>query len=141
MSSVSFSYQSPFAWPKQKRALKEFLLQLATREGHQLENLSFVFCSDRFLLGINRSYLNHDDYTDIITFNLGGVPGIVEGEIYISVDRVRENAKLHGEPLEREVHRLIFHGLLHLCGYKDKLNADQQVMRQKEDFYLARYFR
>jgi len=114
---------------------------MATRERHPLERLSFVFCSDRFLLDMNRSYLRHDDYTDIITFDLGGVPGIVEGEIYISVDRVRENAKLHREPLEREVHRLIFHGLLHLCGYKDKLNEDQQVMRQKEDFYLARYFR
>jgi rRNA maturation RNase YbeY len=141
MPEVFFSYQSSFAWPKQKKELKKFLIQMAAREGYRLDSLSFVFCSDSFLLGINRTYLKHDDYTDIITFNLGERASSVEGEIYISIDRVRENAKRHGEPLEREVHRLIFHGLLHLCGYKDKLKADQVVMRQKEDFYLVRYFR
>jgi probable rRNA maturation factor len=141
MSAVSFSYQAPFAWPKQKRLLKKFLVQMAVLEGRQLESLSFVFCTDAFLLEINRTYLKHDDYTDIITFDLGGFRGKIDGEIYISIDRVRENAQLHKESLEREVHRLLFHGLLHLCGYKDKLKADQLLMRQKEDFYLVRYFR
>jgi probable rRNA maturation factor len=141
MSTVSFSYECGFARPKKKKALRQFLISLAQREGYELVNLSYVFCSDNYLLKINQGFLKHDDFTDIITFDLGGHKTQIEGEIYISVDRVRENAKLHGQLLEREVHRLVFHGLLHLCGYKDKLNADQRVMRKKEDFYLARYFR
>lgn len=98
-----------------------------------------MFCSDEFLLQINREYLQHDYYTDIITFDLSDPGGPVRGEIYISVDRVRENAKDLGTTLRKELLRVIFHGALHLCGYKDKTRQEQARMRDLEEKYLALY--
>ncbi len=123
-------------------------------------NLSFVFCSDEYLLGINRQFLQHDYYTDIITFPLSDSEEELEAEIYISVDRVRENAgkfkeqrakskaqKAKGkeqnlkskEDFNGELNRVIFHGVLHLLGYKDKTKANQLEMREMEDLWLKRY--
>lgn len=84
--------------------------------------------------------MQHDFYTDIISFELGNSSSI-EGEIYISVDRIRENAELLGKTIKEELHRVIFHGALHLCGYKDKLKKEQLDMREKEDRYLQQYFK
>lgn len=102
--------------------------------------MQYVFCSDEYLLEINRQYLQHDFYTDIISFELGD-SFVTEGEIYISVDRIRENAGILGKTIKEELHRVIFHGALHLCGYKDKLKKDQLEMRKKEDRYLQKYFK
>lgn len=140
MAKISFSYQKAYSGPAQKARLRGFLVELAGREGYGIGELGYVFCSDDYLLSINREYLSHDTYTDIVTFDLRDTPGVIRGEIYISLDRIRENAKTYGQPVTRELHRVMFHGLLHLCGYKDTLKAQKDTMRQKEDFYLRRYF-
>lgn len=125
---------------RQRNALKMFLKKLFTREGKRLESLTYIFCSDDYLLPMNQSYLGHDTLTDIITFDLSekGSKDIT-GEIYISVDRVRENAQLYKSTQNKELHRVIFHGALHLCGYKDKSPRQSQQMREKEEEYLRRY--
>ncbi len=111
------------------------------KENRKLNNLSVVFCSDSYLLKINQTYLHHDYYTDIITFNLSQAGSdAIDGEIYISIDRVRDNAKALQVTIKQELHRVIFHGSLHLCGYKDKKPADIALMRKKEDYYLNSYF-
>ena len=104
-----------------------------------MDSLLYIFCTDQYLLDINRRYLKHDDFTDIISFELSTDPGRVHGEIYISLDRVRENAGALGVSFKEELHRVVFHGALHLCGYKDKLKSDQLVMREMEDRYLNLY--
>ena len=105
-----------------------------------VSSLSIVFCSDEFLLDINRNYLKHDYYTDIITFNLSQPASPVEGEIYISVDRVKENAASEKASFTHELHRVIFHGVLHLCGFTDKSAADKATMTKQENVLLNRYF-
>jgi rRNA maturation RNase YbeY len=119
-----------------KTILKTLLSDLFRKEGKQLAGLSIVFCSDEYLLELNRQFLQHDYYTDILTFLMSerGVP--VEGELYISITRVRDNARDLGVPALHELRRVILHGALHLCGYKDKLKKDQALIRQKEDRYL-----
>ena len=120
-----------------KSALKQSVNLLCKKEGFTIKHLSYVFCSDLFLLDINQRFLNHDTFTDIITFDLSEqINKLIEGEIYMSIDRIRENASKLGEPFDREFKRVMFHGALHLCGYKDKTKADKTVMRGKEDFYL-----
>ncbi|TDW99704.1 rRNA maturation RNase YbeY [Dinghuibacter silviterrae] len=118
---------------KGRKVLKEHLQELFRREGFTLRSLQYVFCSDPYLLQINRDFLKHDYYTDIVTFELGEDPEVIEGEIYISIDRVRENARDLTVPFQQELLRVIFHGALHLCGYKDKTPAQQKQMRAKED--------
>jgi len=120
--------------------LKAFLKRLFKSEKKQLKNLNYIFCSDKELLKINQNFLNHNFYTDILTFDLSSYPGIIDGEIYISIERVRENANSLGLSIKSELHRVIFHGALHLCGYKDKKENEQNEMRNKEDFYLSEYF-
>lgn len=119
-----------------KTRLKSLLADLFQREGRRLGGLSVVFCSDEHLLEMNRQFLQHDYYTDILTFELSEKRAPVEGELYISVDRVRENARQLGVSAKEEMLRVILHGALHLCGYKDKLKKDRLIMRQKEERYL-----
>lgn len=119
-----------------KTVLRSVINELFHKEGKQLEELSIVFCSDNYLLTLNQQFLQHDYYTDILTFTMSERGAPVAGELYISVDRVRDNARLIGVPTLHELHRVIFHGALHLCGYKDKLKKDQAIIRQKEDRYL-----
>lgn len=118
--------------------LKSFIETLFKSERKQLSAINYIFCSDRRLLEINQQFLNHDYFTDIITFDLSEGKA-TEAEIYISVDRVRENAKGLGGSFKSEFHRVIFHGALHLCGYKDKKLVDIKKMREKESFYLNKY--
>jgi rRNA maturation RNase YbeY len=118
-----------------KRSLKLFIEQLFQNEGKKAGNVQYVFCSDDYLLEVNRRFLEHDYYTDIITFDLNGEDG-VDAEIYISIDRVKENAREFGEPRTRELLRVIFHGALHLCGYGDKTKSEITLMREKESEYL-----
>ena len=124
----------------ERTRLKAFIVALFKKEGRRLEDIRYIFCSDDYLLEINRQYLKHDYYTDIITFGLSNPGQPINAEIYISIDRVRENALIFKTPIKRELHRVIFHGALHLCGYKDKKSQEQQVMRKMEDKYLGQYF-
>lgn len=105
-------------------------------EKKSLAHISYIFCSDDYLLKINQEYLQHDFYTDIITFDLTEENGII-GEVYISVDRIKENAKKYSSSFLVESHRVIFHGALHLCNYEDKTKANKLIMTKKEDYYLT----
>lgn len=124
----------------QRKKLKLFIGNLFQRETKPLLSLNYIFCSDDFLLSINKEFLNHDQYTDIITFSLSQPNQPIEGEIYISVDRVKNNAAILGEDQNVELHRVIFHGALHLCGYKDKAMQDKKAMTSAENKYLSLYF-
>ena len=124
---------------KAKTEIKDVLISIFRKEKINLERLDYIFCSDEYLLGINRQFLKHDYYTDIITFDLSGSAGIT-GEVYISIDRVKENAGSINITFREEVARVIFHGALHLCGYKDKKPGDQRLMRKKEAEWLDKYF-
>ncbi len=109
-------------------------------EDASYSSLAYIFCSDEYITEINTNFLKHDYTTDIITFNMGD-KNAIEGEIYISVETVRENASLFNTGFSEELHRVIFHGALHLCGYKDKSKKDAVLMRQMEDKYLDLYFK
>jgi probable rRNA maturation factor len=120
--------------------VKPWISSIAQREGNPIFYLSYVFCSDDFLLSINQDYLNHNYFTDVITFDMSE-PGdvLISGEIYISIDRVKENALLHKDPFFNELLRCIAHGLLHLCGYNDSSNQEKVLFRQLEDKYISYY--
>lgn len=142
MNEVQFFFLQPVSVLKQRLALKSFLQKTAHKEGRPLASLNIIFCSDDYLLNINKQYLNHDYYTDIITFDLSeSKKGLVTAELYISYDRVKDNARQMKATTTKELHRVIFHGLLHLLGYKDKSTKDQMEMRKMEDKLLAKYFR
>jgi probable rRNA maturation factor len=136
MNNIHFFFHQTPPFLKDKRKLKSFIGELFKREKKNLESLSYIFCKDEYLLGINQQFLKHDYYTDIITFNLAKAQDIIEGEIYISVDRVKENAQTEAVSFTNEIHRVIFHGALHLCGFRDKIAADKRQMRNKENKYL-----
>ena len=125
---------------RERSRLKDFLPLIFKKEKKQLAEIQYIFCSDDYLLRINKQYLDHDYYTDIITFDLSEPGEPINAEIYISVDRVRDNARSFGTSLKKELHRVIFHGALHLCGYRDKKQQEEQLMRKMEDQYLALYF-
>ena len=122
---------------KNKRIISSWITDTIKEEEKQLEEISYIFCTDDYLLKINQEHLDHDTYTDIITFDYTE-DGIISSEIYISVDRVRENAKNLGVGALDEMHRVIIHGVLHLCGYKDKSDLQSQEMRGKENYYLRK---
>ena len=123
-----------------KRALKAYLKLLFADEETELRSLTYIFCSDEYLLKINNEFLLHDYYTDIVTFSLENRGDPVVGEVYISIDRVKDNATLWSTRFIIELHRVIFHGALHLCGYKDKSITQQKRMRAEEEKHLAHYF-
>jgi probable rRNA maturation factor len=141
MSAIHFFFPAPVAGLRKRNALKSFLSKTAKNNKRPIESLNVIFCSDDYLLEINRSYLQHDYYTDIITFDLSSSPkSPITAELYISIDRVKDNARQMGTTIQRELHRVIFHGLLHLVGYKDKSPRDQKQMREKEEQLLRKYF-
>lgn len=121
---------------KNRTEIKKWIKKSVIKEGYKLGELSFNFCSDEELLKINIEHLNHDFYTDIITFELNE-DGVVIGDIYISIDRVKDNAKQQGTIFTNELMRVLIHGVMHLCGYKDKTKKDAALMREKEDYYLS----
>lgn len=146
-----------------KKELKQFITEQAIKAGYKIKSISYVFCSDEYLLDINRRFLNHDYYTDIITFPLSNDLNNIESEIYISIDRVKENAENFGpmtddrrlmkksanstarhpssifRPFDLELQRVVFHGVLHLLGYKDKTNIQKAEMRKMEDLWIRRF--
>jgi rRNA maturation RNase YbeY len=129
-------FNEDIAFPKvKKRITSSWIKQVIFLEEKRVGDISFIFCSDEYLLDVNRKYLNHDYYTDIITFD--DVEGnVINGDIIISVDRVKENSIEFQTSFENEIHRIIIHGVLHLLGYKDKVKKDKILMTQKEDLYL-----
>ena len=126
---------------RSRTELKTFINKQCLKEGVHIETLQYVFCSDTFLLDINKRFLNHNFYTDIISFDLSEQKGRLIGDVYISIDRVKENAKTEGSLYTHELLRVIFHGALHFCGYKDKKPADQKTMRSMEDKWLKAYLK
>ena len=123
---------------KNKGLVRKWIKQTIIDESHKLRELNFIFCSDQYLLSINQQFLNHDTYTDIITFDNSDKEGLIIGDIFISVDRVQENAESFKTKMEDELQRVMIHGTLHLLGYPDKGKEAKAIMTQKEDFYLSR---
>jgi rRNA maturation RNase YbeY len=121
--------------------LKRFIEEIFEKEKKNVDMVNFIFCSDKIILEINRQYLNHNYYTDIITFGLFEKNEAIYADVYISVDRVRENSKKYISTLKIEILRVVFHGTLHLCGYSDKKKAEKKIMKQKEDFYISSYLK
>ena len=144
MSKKVFPVQFHFLTPctlADRQMLKGFITSIFKKEKRPLESILFVFCDDKTLLNLNMQFLKHDYYTDILSFPLSGPRKTLVGEIYISVQRVRENAANLDSSFREELHRVIFHGILHFCGFKDKTQADIRQMRKKEDKYLVSYFK
>ncbi|HEX7906351.1 MAG TPA: rRNA maturation RNase YbeY [Chitinophagaceae bacterium] len=140
-SKVCFFFESVKPTLRHRTELKQFIESIFRKERKALKHLNYVFCTDNQLLQINRDYLKHNYFTDIISFDLSETSLVMEGEIYISIDRVRDNASDHLVSFNSELHRVIFHGALHLCGYKDKLKEDKIKMRAMENKYLAMYLK
>lgn len=124
---------------KEKAKIKNWLIQIAVAENKLFQRLNIIFVSDEYELILNQSFLKHDYYTDIITFDYSDQKEIIIGEMYISGDRVKENASKFKIKLFDEALRVMAHGLLHLCGYEDYSVSDKQIMRGKEDYYLSLY--
>lgn len=131
---ITFNYQTNFELRNQSR-IEEWITRTVNAEDCELETINYVFCTDEYLHNLNVKYLDHDTLTDIITFDYS-VGKRLQGEIYISIDRVRENAHDFKQDFETELHRVIIHGVLHLCGYKDKTEEETEVMRGKENHYI-----
>lgn len=133
--AIAFHYQTAdFSFRNQKK-IKEWILLVAFIEHKEVEELGFIFCNDDYLLQLNRQFLKHQTLTDIITFDYTS-QNVINAEIYISTERVRENAKDFGVNFTKELQRVIIHGVLHCCGYSDKLEKDKTLMRKKENEYL-----
>lgn len=121
---------------KDKLKIRKWLHQAILSELRKLKEINFIFCTDNYLLGINQQYLNHDTYTDIVTFDTSDSPDKISADIFISLERIRENATTFNATERDEIHRVMIHGTLHLLGYKDKLKADKIIMTTKENHYL-----
>jgi len=135
---IHFFYEDclPFNQILQKKLDKT--TQLVEKEGFKQGELSVIFCSDNYLLSLNKTYLNHDYFTDIITFSYNE-EGIVSGDLFISVDRTRDNAEKNNVSISNELARLVIHGMLHLCGFNDKAQEEIKVIRNKEEEYLKMF--
>jgi probable rRNA maturation factor len=122
---------------KDKRKLREWIVQSAESEDYTIGILNYILTNDNILVQLNKEYLRHFTLTDIITFDLSEKERELSGDIYISVDRARENAREFKVTLNNEISRLMIHGILHLMGYKDKSREERELMRQKEEYYLS----
>ena len=133
--TVNFSYADVRFAFSHKNVIKQTILAIFEQENKTLQSIQYIFCSDEYLLNMNKQFLEHDYYTDIITFDLSEGDETI-GEVYISIDRVVENAVKLEIPWTTELYRVIFHGSLHLCGYKDKTKREISIMRDQEEYYL-----
>lgn len=137
MATIAFHSELPSFKLKNKSSVKKWLLEVIASYGGKPKAIQYIFCDDDYLLKINQAYLQHDTLTDIITFRYQEHPSPLESDIYISTERVLENATKFGGSFEQELHRVMVHGVLHLLGFRDKSTAEKQKMRQAEELALA----
>ncbi len=137
--SINFFLEDISFLLKNKTQLRSWLVKCASLKKKKIDCLNFIFCSDSYLKKMNRKYLNHDYFTDIITFPSSS-PGekSISGDIYISIDRIKDNAQQYGIKFSDELHRVMVHGLLHLCGFGDKTEVEKKQMRKQEDICLKK---
>jgi probable rRNA maturation factor len=138
MPKISFFEEDISYNLKDKNKVKQWIKDTILAEGYKLDELTYIFCSDAYLLQINQQYLDHDTYTDIITFDNSETEKSITGDIFISIERIRENAEKFSQSVVDELHRVVIHGVLHLLGYKDKTPEDNKQMTKKEDHYLGK---
>ena len=136
--SIHFNFEEVDEFSLQRRNIKNWIKSAAVNENKKVGEIQYIFCSDVYLLKINKKFLNHDYYTDIVTFDYDE-KNIISGDIYISIDRIKENADLYNVEFNNELLRVIIHGILHLIGYNDKSDFEQKIMTEKENYYLSRY--
>lgn len=139
--AIRFFFTKKISSLRCRTKLKGFLQKALKEHGRKAGNVNYIFCSDSELLEINQQHLQHDYFTDIITFDLSTTKGQLDADIYISVDRVKDNASQLGVTIQAEIHRVIFHGMLHLCGLKDKKDSEIKKMRAAEEELLKKYFK
>lgn len=135
-SGIGFFNENTSFRLRNKKSIRAWISDAVIKEGKIPGEISVIFCNDSFLLDMNIKYLNHDTFTDIITFEYNEGQ-LISGDIFISIERVKENARLFSKSINDELYRVIIHGVLHLCGYKDKTTKDTATMRQKEEEYLV----
>ena len=131
---INYNFETDFNLVNQEK-ITEWVTNTIHKENCKLEEISYIFCDDNYLLNLNINYLDHDTLTDIISFDYS-VGKIISGDIFISIERVKENAENFKVDFKNELHRVIIHGILHYCGYKDKTEDEKKEMRYKEDYYL-----
>ena len=136
MNKIELFYEDIQPLKLHKTIIIKYIKSLINSELKKTGEITLILCSDKYLLNINIEYLKHNYYTDIITFNYV-VGNTISGDLFISVDRVKENTIEYNTGLSKELYRVIFHGLLHLVGYNDKTEEEQKIMRGKEDLYLS----
>jgi probable rRNA maturation factor len=139
LSTIKFHNNGISPEIKDKQQLKHFLASIFLQEKVDFESISYIFCKDKFLFSLNKQYLKHESYTDILTFTLSDKSAPLTAEIYISVERVRQNSALLKVDYNEELCRVMIHGILHLCGFLDRSSKEKRIMRDKEDFYLSRF--
>ena len=137
MAQIDFHNQDHSFQISKPGKTRAWIQEVISRENCTLKHLNYIFCSDEYLLDLNKQYLNHKTLTDVITFDSSEEPTVVEGDIFISIERVQSNAKELSQTEDEELHRVIIHGVLHLLGYSDKTKSGQILMRKKEDAYLS----
>ncbi|MFN0256180.1 rRNA maturation RNase YbeY [Pedobacter ureilyticus] len=137
MAKINFFTEDIIYNLKGKTAIRKWMQETITAEGYQLAELNFIFCSDEYLLRVNQDFLKHDYYTDVITFDNSEELKTILGDIFISIDRVKDNAQQNNATIHDELCRIMIHGTLHLLGYRDKTKKAKTEMTAKEDFYLA----
>lgn len=137
MSSINFLNEDVSYKLLKKKLLRKWILASIHKEGYNIETINYIFTSDSFLYNLNVEYLSHETFTDIITFEYNKKSEPIESDIFISIERIRENAKAYNQKLLDEIHRIIIHGTLHLLGYKDKTKLQKEEMTSKEDYYLS----
>jgi probable rRNA maturation factor len=137
MSSVHFFYNEVRFKLKNPRKVTSWIKRVVEKEGSSIQEINYIFCSDSYLLSLNQGFLKHNTLTDIITFDSSEEDSVLTGEIYISVERVKENARKYTVSFEDELSRVMIHGILHLLGYKDKKPAEKTLMRKKEEASLS----
>lgn len=138
MGTITFNIHGLKFSLKDKLLIKSLIARIFAEENVSFKSVSYVFCKDDFLLKLNQQYLNHDTLTDILTFTLSNSSLPIVSEIYISIERVEENARNLQIEFLSELYRVIIHGILHLCGYTDTSKAEKLKMRRKEDYYLSK---
>ncbi|OUS02381.1 rRNA maturation RNase YbeY [Flavobacteriales bacterium 33_180_T64] len=133
---ISFNYETDFIL-ENKEQITQWISSVISEEAFNEGEINYIFCDDNYLLGINLEFLDHDTLTDIISFDYT-MGKEINGDIYISVERVQENAEEFKTVFSNELHRVMVHGVLHYCGYKDKSETEEKLMREKENYYINR---